>query len=102
MTGHLPECPMLDERYPKHPLENCDYCNMLRACEQRVLDAAREAAVGQIAPRIRAAAQLWSCDPDRCALCDCNLNDEGREHIRTIAASEERDALAAIDALRGE
>ena len=38
MTDHLPECPMLDERYPKHPLENCDYCNMLRACEQRVND----------------------------------------------------------------
>ena len=43
MTDHLPECPMLDERYPKHPLEKCDYCEMLRACEQRVLDAAREA-----------------------------------------------------------
>ena len=36
MTDHLPECPMLDERYPKHPLEKCDYCEMLRACEQRV------------------------------------------------------------------
>lgn len=33
---HFPECPMLDERYPKHPLEKCDYCEMLRACEQRV------------------------------------------------------------------
>lgn len=36
MSDHLPECPMLDERYPKHPLEKCDYCEMLRACEQRV------------------------------------------------------------------
>ena len=36
MTDHLPECPMLDERYPKHPLEKCPYCEMLRACEQRV------------------------------------------------------------------
>ena len=99
MTDHLPECPHAEPDLNPGFLVMC-ICDRLRACEQRVLDAAREAVVGQIAPRIRAAAQLWSCDPDRCALCDCNLNDEGREHIRTIAASEERDALAAIDALR--
>ena len=43
MTDHLPECPMLDEQYTKHPLEQCDYCDMLRACKKRVLIAAREA-----------------------------------------------------------
>lgn len=43
MTDHKPECPMLDEQWPKHPLEKCPYCDMLRACEQRVLDAAEQA-----------------------------------------------------------
>ena len=42
MTDHKPECPMLDEQWPKHPLEVCKYCDMIAACEQRVL-AEREA-----------------------------------------------------------
>jgi hypothetical protein len=36
--NHLPECPMLDEQWPKHPLEKCPYCDMISACEQRVLN----------------------------------------------------------------
>lgn len=37
MTEHKPECPMSDEQWPKHPLEVCEYCDMISACEQRVL-----------------------------------------------------------------
>lgn len=36
MTEHKPECPMSDDQWPKHPLEKCHYCDMIRACEQRV------------------------------------------------------------------
>lgn len=43
MMDHKPECPMLDEQWPKHPLEKCPYCDMISACEKRVLDAAWEA-----------------------------------------------------------
>ena len=60
MTEHLPECPILkpcceDEEFPEHGfcgnfvggrclhcMAEC-ICDALRACEQRVLDAAREA-----------------------------------------------------------
>jgi hypothetical protein len=33
---HKPECPMRDPQFPKHPLEDCDYCNVIRGCEERV------------------------------------------------------------------
>lgn len=46
MSDHLPECPMLDEQYPKHPLEDCPYCNMLRACEQRIGNVISASLVG--------------------------------------------------------
>ena len=39
MTDHLPECPKSADRYA---MAMC-ICVRLRACEQRVLDAAREA-----------------------------------------------------------
>lgn len=60
MTEHLPECPILkpcceDEEFPEHGfcgnfvggrclhcMAEC-ICDALRACEDRVLDAAREA-----------------------------------------------------------
>lgn len=88
MTDHLPECPMLDERYPKHPLEKCDYCEMLRACEQRVNDewvrdygGHRAFALGVQAAREAVAAV----------------------GVRKDTSNDMRvQALAAIDALRGE
>ncbi len=39
MIDHKPECPMLDEQWSKHPLEKCEYCDMISACESRVLNA---------------------------------------------------------------
>ena len=42
MGEHKPECPMLDSQWPKHPLEVCEYCDMISAAEKRVLDAARQ------------------------------------------------------------
>ena len=42
MTEHLPECP---KATPKLITVNC-ICHSLRACEERVLDAAREAVAG--------------------------------------------------------
>jgi hypothetical protein len=41
MTEHLPEC-----NYEKNPERNACICQRLRACEQRVLDVAREAVLG--------------------------------------------------------
>ena len=63
MTEHLPECPILkpccdDEEWPEHGfcgnaiggrclhcMAEC-ICDALRACEQRMIAAAREAVVG--------------------------------------------------------
>ena len=83
MTDHLPECPMLDERYPKHPLENCDYCNMLRACEQRVNDE-------------------WVRDygGHRAFALGVQAAREAVERVSTLFEPL-GPALAAIDALRG-
>jgi hypothetical protein len=36
MSDHKPECPMLDDQWPKHPLEVCEYCDMISACEERI------------------------------------------------------------------
>lgn len=41
MSDHLPECPVAPRRGTINP-SDC-ICDRLRACEQRVLDAAREA-----------------------------------------------------------
>ncbi len=89
MSDHKPECPMLDEQWPKHPLEKCPYCDMLRACEQRTLDAAREA--------VAAVEDQWDAeiDYDR----DYAFDPSGGTRNPRIWL---RDALAAIDALRQE
>ena len=42
MSNHLPECPG-NWGVGQMPDGPCTLCDMLRACEQRVLDAAREA-----------------------------------------------------------
>jgi hypothetical protein len=89
MTDHLPECPVpgMDAAHgPLHPEDaeaNC-ICTELRACEQRVLDAAREA--------VKAA--LPHADDCR-AFCSCCMGDY-------VCNCERYEALAAIDALRGE
>ena len=67
MNGHLPECPSSSP----DPLAADCCCSRLRACEQRVLDAAREAIAAL---------------------------DIGRD-VR-FSVDVKADALAAIDALR--
>lgn len=47
----------------------------------------------EIAARIRAAAQLWSCDPDDCPECDCGMDDERRKRIHDIAEMDAKDAI---------
>jgi hypothetical protein len=89
MTDHLPECPMLDERYPKHPLEKCDYCEMLRACEQRVANKIAALLVEGIDWQDGFAAGLTAA---REAVDGLDKYTHGQ-----ISAA---DALAAIDALR--
>ena len=42
MSDHKPECPMLDYQWPKHPLEVCEYCDMISACEKRVIKELEE------------------------------------------------------------
>ena len=100
MSDHMPECPMLDKRYQKHPLENCDYCNMLRACEQRVIE---DRAWDTHAREIEAHAREQAFTDARNAV----PHDEGC--LSNDADADDRDcncwqpiALAAIDALRGE
>lgn len=94
MTDHLPECPMLDERYPKHPLEKCEYCEMLRACEQRVRleddDYAYVAAQAEAEGRWRG--WVEALDAAREALLSAWFT-ANRDEITWP------DALAAIDAL---
>ena len=70
MTEHLPECHLFLE--PLLSAQDWCICNALRACEERVLDAAREA--------------VAACTPDR-------------PSMRGMLISV-NDALSAIDALR--
>jgi len=70
MTDHLPECEFTDEAHWPEPAGIC-ICAPLRACEQRVLDAARAAV---------------DAEPKE---------DGGYCHVVHVC-----DALAAIDALK--
>ena len=70
MTEHLPECPHSEPALSPGFLVMC-ICDRLRACEQRVLDAAREAVAAL---------------------------DIGRD-VR-FSVDVQADALAAIDALK--
>ncbi len=95
MTEHLPECPILkpccdDEQFPEHGfcgnfvgrclhcMAEC-ICDALRACEERVLNAAREAVSAVLAHE------------DHC-----------REKIRNYCNCSRFEALNAIDTLREE
>jgi len=85
---------MLDERYPKHPLQKCDYCEMLRACEERVRledhDYAYVAAQAEADGRRRGWAD--ALDAAREAVDGLDKYTHGQ-----ISAA---DALADIDALQ--
>lgn len=91
MTEHLPECPtenaVCHKAWPtSHECVDCRcICPELRACEQRVLDAAREAVVA-LKPRLKVEKYKGGYD-----CCGCSTTYDLME-----------DALAAIDALRGE
>ena len=82
MSNHLPECPgnLGVGQMPDGP---CTFCDMLRACEQRVLDAAREAVVA-LKPWLEVESYKGGYD-----CCGCSTTYDLME-----------DALAAIDALR--
>ena len=96
MTDHKPECPMLDDQWPKHPLEKCPYCDMIAACEQRC-DEKRQAEV-----------RAWSeLSRDNFADGFAAGLDAAREAVRSLPPSDgdqikKQDALAVIDALREE
>jgi len=81
MTKHLPECLHDDDTYG---LRGLCICDELRACEQRVLTAARKAVAALPAP-YKARGDFDTYGPYR----------EGRMDMKDSA-------LAAIDALRGE
>ncbi len=70
MSKHLPEC---HRWFANMPEDGCPACEMFRACEQRVLDAAREAV--------------------EALTTDLALSDQDTVVYRA-------DALAAIDALK--
>lgn len=95
--SHLPECPMLDERYPKHPLEKCDYCEMLRACEQRVRMENDDYAY--VAVQAEADGRRRGWNKALYAAQEAIRNREDGEHFQWVQVEI---ALAAIDALRSE
>ena len=88
---HLPECPAplcdyFDPNGKCMGYEDCEHlccCAALRACEQRVLDAAREAVVA-LKPRLKVEKYKGGYD-----CCGCSTTYD-------LMA----DALAAIDALK--
>lgn len=82
MSDHLPECPG-NWGVGQMPDGPCTFCDMLRACEQRVLDAAREAVVA-LKPWLEVETYKGGYD-----CCGCSTTYDLME-----------DALAAIDALR--
>ena len=82
MTEHLPECPHSEPALSPGFLVMC-ICDRLRACEQRVLDAAR-AAVEALEPLLDVEKRNGGYD-----CCGC-----------TTPGKLLDDALAAIDALR--
>ena len=99
MIDHKPECPMLDYQWPKHPLEKCEYCDMIAACEQRVL-AEREAD----GPWFRSV--VHQCCEDKQTAYAAGL-DAAREAVASMvietvgnSAATVQQALAAIDALK--
>ena len=86
MTEHLPECLHDDDTYG---LRGLCICDELRACEQRVLDAAREAVLAL--PHYRA----MECDPGLMP----GKHDDSDPWLRGYLVDSD-EALAAIDELR--
>ena len=91
MSDHKPECPMLDQQWPKHPLEVCEYCDMISACEQRVLDAINLPAANAQFQKVGYADGL-----------DAAREAVGTMVIETVgnSAATVEQALSVIDALR--
>ena len=83
MSNHVSECWCANRPCPRYPGATCPcrecICDELRACEQRVLDAARQA----VAETQRWHEFSWGMD-----------DDEDGEYVKT------EEALDAIDALR--
>lgn len=101
MIDHKPECMMRDEQWPKHPLEVCEYCDMIAACEQRVL-AEREAH----GPWFRSV--VHDCCVDKQTAYAAGLDAE-REAVASMvietvgnSAATVEQAVSVIDALREE
>ena len=97
MSDHKPECPMRDEQWPKHPLEVCEYCDMIAACEQRVLDALDLAGANVKYQRIGFAAGLDAAREAVGAL-PTSLTKFGTTTI--MESVDKAAAIAAIDALK--
>ena len=76
--SHLPECWLSEGKFDAMCI-----CDRLRACEQRVLDAAREAVVA-LKPRLKVEKYKGGYD-----CCGCSTTYDLM-----------KDALAAIDALK--
>ena len=90
MSDHLPECLHDDDTYG---LRGLCICDELRACEQRVLSLNPVALGVLIAQRARERA----LDAAREAIAALDIGRDVRFSVDVRA-----DALAAIDALRGE
>lgn len=90
MSEHKPECPMLDDQWPKHPLEVCEYCEMIAACEKRVF---QEQIAGRQYDMVLGYQRGLAVA--RRAVQMVGKGRKGRK-----AHELWRDALAAIDALR--
>ena len=68
---------------------------------QRDMLAKCIAAVRPVAEfQIRFAANLWSCDPMNCELCDCGMDSARRLQIEATARSQAEVVLDALRALQ--
>ena len=113
MSAHQPTCPRYcpfpdltwvaaGATLPKCRGGDCTLCDegdcTCKATAHKPEDAGHDADVGAVARQIRAAANLWACDPSNCPLCDCNMDDAGRLQIAGVAQQESERLVATVEA----
>lgn len=115
MTDHLPECPWAPHDCDEDMCERCDrgcYCNELRACEQRMDDRWEKFSHDQFdagyAAGVDAAREAVAALDAYYAIEECQGNPlekgdpEDPDPWKQGHLIERDEALAAINALRGE
>lgn len=94
MTDHLPECCMNMTDAP--PDGHC-ICDRLRVCEQRVREEERRNVIGSVS-----LAAIGEANVQQYHLGYAAALSAARDAVKQAWVDSPADALAAIDALRGE